>query len=231
MGDVTMNDDFLKNYKKQPRPEFARSLRLKLLQKGDSQMKLVKPIFRYAFATLLIAVLAVAAIPSARAKAGDVIKIAYIFLSSGPVPVTTDPPVEVDIQGGTIGTTPKFDVQTMSLADAQAQFEAVILLPAWSPNGYVLDKENVEITFVDNKAYQLHMRWSNGESQIELYATVDAQQDEPQTVTQQSGDVIGDVVTGATTSDLLDWMQNGVRYDLMGDISAEEMSKMAASLE
>lgn len=190
-------------------------------------MKPVRSIFRYAIAALLIAVLSVAAVPAARAQASEVIKVVYVFLSTGPVPVTNDPPVEVDSQGGTIGVAPKIDVQIMSLADALAKFDTIIPLPAWSPDGYVLDKENVEVTFVDNKAYQLHIHWSNGESRIDLYVTVDAQQEEPQMVTQQSGDA----VIGATTNDLLDWVQNGVRYDLMGNISAEEMSKMAASLQ
>lgn len=224
-----MNDNFLKSYKKQPRPEFARSLRLKLLQQGETRMKPVRPIFRYAIAALLIAVLSVAAIPTARAQASEVIEGVYVLLSSGVVPITTDPPVVVEVEGqdGTIGSTTNIDVRNMSLADAQTQFETVIPLPAWSPNGYVLDKENVEVTFVDDKASSLHIYWSNGESQIELYATVDAQQDEPQSVTEQSGDA----VTGTTKSDLIGWVQNGVHYALMGDISAEEMSKMAESLQ
>lgn len=168
MGDVTMNDDFLKNYKKQPRPEFARSLRLKLLQQGETRMKPNKPIFHYAIAALLIGLVSVAAVPSARAQVMKIFQPAVYFMyTTEPMPASTTPGIAAPISG---------EVATediMDLASAQAQVGFKTLLPTWLPEGFVLSQNGAAVMRAQDKVIGLHVYWESDTARIDLFATPD----------------------------------------------------------
>jgi hypothetical protein len=166
MGDVTMNDDFLKNYKKQPRPEFARSLRLKLLQKGDSRMKPIKPIFRYVFAALLIGLMSVAAVPSVRAQVEKIFQpVVHFMYTTEPAPTSTTPDLAAPFSGE------EAIEDTMDLASAQAQLGFKTLLPKWLPEGFVLSQNKASIMRAPDKVIGLHVYWESDIARIDLYAT------------------------------------------------------------
>lgn len=168
MGDAIMNDDFLKNYKKQPRPEFARSLRLKLLQQGETRMKPIKPIFRYVFATLLIGLVSVAAVPTARAQVMKIFQpVVYFMYTTEPMPASTTPGIAAPISG-------EFAIEDiMDLASAQAQVGFKTLLPTWLPEGFVLSQNRAAVMRAQDKVIGLHVYWESDTSRIDLYATPD----------------------------------------------------------
>jgi hypothetical protein len=224
-----MSNDFLKKYKKQPRPEFARSLHSKLLKQGEVQMKPVKPILRYAFIALLAAAVSVAAVPAARARAGEVFeKVADIlFISSDTLPGNGETPVVMMMVDGEANPE-----DVMPLMDAKDELSFTTLSPAWLPEGYILNENEAGVLRIsDDVAVGLHIKWTRGEEQIDFYA-IRAEDNEPLGAGQQT-EVNGNPAIISTMDKIssLTWIQDGVRYTLSGVISAEDMIRMAKSAQ
>ncbi len=244
-----MNDDFLKKYKKQPRPEFARSLRLKLSHQGETKMRPARPILKYALTASLIAVLSMAAVPSARAQAIQAFEnlSEIVFISIGPLPQNSEQPTIIEIRPG----------QFMNLEEARAQAKYPVLIPTWSPEGYTLADNEVSVTSLKNEVVGLNIKWQSEQEVIFLYVTP---ANEEGLTPPQGGDVIEmevngeaaflfssefsisaaplpdgtpgpDVVINQTTPIVsLSWIQDGVQYNLSGSLSAEDALKMAESM-
>ena len=248
MGDVTMNDDFLKNYKKQPRPEFARSLHLKLLQKGDSRMKPIKPIFRYVFASLLIGLVSVAAVPSARAQVMKIFQpVVYFVYTTEPIPTSTTPGLAAPISGEEVIE------DTMDIASAQAQVGFKTLLPTWLPEGFVLSQNGAAIMRAPDKVIGLHVYWESDTSRIDVYATPeegetilpDVENSKKVEVNGQTAVLVNlgvpsqaDAGQTATVIPLsaqtyeLEFTQDGVRYTItVSAVSEDDLIKVAESLQ
>lgn len=241
-----MNDDFLKNYKKQPRPEFARSLQIKLKQ-GET-MKSFKPLLRYAMLMLLLAFVLIAAVPTARAQAAQV--FAAVFMSSEPLPQNSEQPV---LEGSEL-----VPVEMVSLAEAHEQLNYPLLLPIWAPEGYVLAEDEVTLVSLRDEVMGVYVRWFSEEGVITLMINP---VDQNGLVRPQGGEVTElevngnpaflmrsefsvsavpmtdgtpgpDIVINPTSPIIsLSWIQDGVQYDLSGSLSEEDILRMAESLQ
>lgn len=243
-----MNDDFLKNYKKQPRPEFARSLRLKLLQKGDSRMKLVKPIFRYVFAALLVGLVSVAAVPSVRAEVVKIFQpMVYFVYTTEPIPTSTTPGLAAPISGEDATE------DTMALDAVEEQVGFKTLLPTWLPEGFVLSQNVASIMRASDKVIGLHVYWESDTSRIDVYATPEEGETtlpdvENSKIVEVNGQTavlinlgaLSQVDAGQTATVIplseqayvLEFTQDGVHYTITGNtVTEDDLIKVAESLQ
>jgi len=244
-----MNDEFLKNYKKQPRPEFARSLKMKLKQ-GET-MKSFKPILRYAAIFLLVAIALVAAVPAARAQAAEAFEV--VFISFAPLPGNSEQPTVIFWEAGEAAPG-----ETLPLSEARERVSFPLLIPGWSPEGYVLAENEVTVILLKDDAVGLNFKWeseqgvislivsSAGEDGLEALQSGDVTELEvngnPAFLTMNEFSVSAVPLTDGTPgSDIvvdqiypiasLSWIQDGVQYNLSGSLSQEDALKMAESLQ
>ena len=134
-----MNDEFLIQYRRTPHRAFADDLYAQLTQerRPAGYARLVStPARRFAAglaALCLIAATVLLAAPGARATVGQLIRtiggITFDF--------TTPPP---DSSGATI-----IPERVVSLAEARAMLPFELRLPAWAPDGFVLQEDQVRI--------------------------------------------------------------------------------------
>lgn len=251
-----MNDDFLKNYKKQPRPEFAKSLQIKLKQ-GET-MKSFRPILRYAMLMLLIAFALIVAVPAARAQAAQAFEV--VFISFASLPQNSEQPTILYFEDGELAPSAGELVpsETVSLAEAREQADFPWLLPTWAPEGYALAEDEVTVISLKDEVVGLNVRWDNEQGVITLMVNP---ADENGLVPPQGGDVTEievngnpaffmssefsisavPMTNGTPGPDIvidqiypiqsLTWIQDGVQYNLSGSLSKEDALRMAESLQ
>ena len=134
-----MNDEFLIHYRQTPRRAFADDLLARLTRErrpGRVTRLVSTPARRFAtglIALCLVASTVLLAAPGARAAVGQLIRtiggITFDF--------TTPPP---DSSGATI-----IPERVVSLAEARATLPFELRLPAWAPEGFVLQEDQVRI--------------------------------------------------------------------------------------
>lgn len=134
-----MNDEFLIHYRQTPRRAFADDLLARLTRErrpGRVTLLVSTPARRFAtglIALCLVAATVLLAAPGARAAVGQLIRtiggIAFDF--------TTPPP---DSRGAAI-----IPERVVSLAEARATLPFELRLPAWAPDGFVLQEDQVRI--------------------------------------------------------------------------------------
>lgn len=244
-----MNDNFLKNYKKQPRPEFARSLHMKLKQ-GET-MKTFKPILRFAMLMLLVAFALIAAVPAARAQAAEAFEV--VFISFVALPQNSDQPTVLFLEDDKL-----MPSETVPLAEAREQVDYSLLLPTWAPEGYVLAEDEVTMVSLKDEVVGLNIRWDHEQGVITLMVNP---ADENGLVRPEGGEVTElevngnpgflmsnelsisavpmtdgtpgpDIVIDQTLPIVsLSWIQDGVQYNLSGSVSKEDILRMAESLQ
>jgi len=244
-----MNDNFLKNYKKQPRPEFARSLHMKLKQ-GET-MKTFKPILRFAMLMLLVAFALIAAVPAARAQAAEAFEV--VFISFAALPQNSDQPTVLFLEDDKL-----MPSETVPLAEAREQVDYSLLLPTWAPEGYVLAEDEVTMVSLKDEVVGLNIRWDHEQGVITLMVNP---ADENGLVRPEGGEVTElevngnpgflmsnelsisavpmtdgtpgpDIVIDQTLPIVsLSWIQDGVQYNLSGSVSKEDILRMAESLQ
>jgi hypothetical protein len=225
-----MNDDFLKNYKRQPRPEFARSLRLKLSQKEKPRIKPVRLVLNYAFAALLIAVLSVAALPAARAKIASLFNsMVCVVYTTGPLPESTTPGVAVPISGEDVTE------DELDLASALAKLGFAALLPTWLPDG--LSRHGAGVMHAQGRVVGLHVYWESDRSRIDLYAVPkEGETTLPDVENSKKIEVNGQTALMITLDKqlqlyALEWTYRGVHYSLSGNaVSDDDLIKTARSV-
>lgn len=128
-----MNDDFLTNFRKTPRREFAAALyeRINIPMKEQRNFNWK----RLTVAAALCLALAAALVFSPNAQAA----LTYIFLEIGGVTyIEEDPaagPTATPLPESAITTVPS---EMLPLAEARKKFTFEISLPAWVPDGYVM---------------------------------------------------------------------------------------------
>ncbi len=217
-------------------------------------MRSWKPLLRYALIALFVLMVSVAAVPAARAQAGDVFNkvVDIIFVGSGPLPTGPDAPTIISLENGK--PNPE---EVMALTEAQQQLSFTPMLPTWSPDGYVLNENEAAVMSAEEQVIGLHVKWNNGENQIDLYAVKfegeptlpdieGAQKVEvngvpalltttsisvyiPQSQTDTQGS--GTVIVGDAAVNGLQWIQDGISYNLNGAIPAEDLLRMAESMQ
>lgn len=134
-----MNDEFLTQYRRTPRRTFADDLFVRLTQERRPAMVTLfvsTPARRFAaglVALVLIAATVLLAAPGARAAVGQLIRT----IGGITFEYTTPPP---DSSGATI-----IRERVVSLAEARATLPFELRLPAWAPDGFVLQEDQVRI--------------------------------------------------------------------------------------
>ena len=148
-----MNDDFLTNFRKPPRREFAAALYKRI----DTPMKTQSSINfrRMAFAVTILFTLFVAFAFSPAARAA----LSYIFLEIGGVTyIEEDPaagPTATPLPESAITIVPH---ETLPLAEAREKFPFEISLPAWVPDGYVMTP-SVKLLYFPNDLTFVEISW------------------------------------------------------------------------
>lgn len=244
-----MNDDFLKHYKKQPRPEFARSLHMKLKQ-GET-MKPLRPILRYAAIAVLVAIALIVAVPKVRAQAAQAIEV--VFISFASLPENSEQPTILYLEDAELAPS-----KTVSLAEAREQAGYPLLLPTWAPEGYALAEDEVTVISLNDETVGLYIQWNSEQGVITLMVNPAG---ENELAPPQGGDLTELEVNGnpayLMTSEFsisavpvtdgtpgpdivvdqiypivtLSWKQDGIQYNLSGGFSQEDALRMAESLQ
>lgn len=146
-----MNDKFLKSYRIAPRPAFAQYLRKRLEIDEEKTLRvtplLLRPVALAAIIFLLVLTLTLVVSPAARAQVQDWVGQVggVLFTATGDYP-GGDEPV-------TIAPNEK-----MSLEDARAILPFTIDLPAWVPEGYMLE-ETVTFVHFEDGVERIFFQW------------------------------------------------------------------------
>jgi hypothetical protein len=249
-----MNDDFLHQYRKPPRREFADRLfrQISAANRRHEMLTQIKPLSRrlaLSFAALcLVFTLALAVSPAARAKFLDVVR-----------PVGGLTFIETLDYPGSKGPEKLFPEQKVTLAQAQESFPASFSLPAYVPQGMVFNPEDV--TLMNSPKYDVayvYMYWeiqredrSMGRIGLRVFHRLEQAQpgqgdwivgpgsvEEVQINGQPAGLVRGawdynSQQWGAEDLLQLTWEKDGIQYYLSSTestASVEELVKMAESM-
>jgi hypothetical protein len=253
-----MNDDFLKKYRKPPRPQFAAELYERISEPMETQPKLLyRRRTALAMASIgLILILAILISPPVRAFADQVLRQIGVFtlvdesaragagepVDAPPVP-TAEPPAAGQSRRAT------------DAAGAGSLAGFTVLAPTYLPDGYIqegtwsVQPQGAGVIVVNGyrSAEGEHFlllnqyRYGPGDSFEQSYAQNEKVQDA--TVRGHpgawiTGRLMTDPARGAQPGEpalgptnWLLWEENGVNYTLFGDVlGLEEMQKIAASL-
>jgi len=146
-----MNDKFLRSYRIAPRLAFAQDMRKRLKIDEEKTLRvrtlLLRPVAIGAITLLLVLTLTLVVSPAARAQVQDWVGQVggVLFTATGDYP-GGDEPV-------TIAPSEK-----MSLEDARAILPFTIDLPAWVPEGYVLE-ETVTFVHFEDGVERIFIQW------------------------------------------------------------------------
>jgi hypothetical protein len=146
-----MNDKFLRNYRIAPRLAFAQDMRKRLEIDEEKTLRvrtlLLRPVALGAITLLLVLTITLVVSPTARAQVQDWVGQVggVLFTATGDYP-GGDEPV-------TIAPSEK-----MSLEDARAILPFTIDLPAWVPEGYVLE-ETVTFVHFEDGVERIFIQW------------------------------------------------------------------------
>ena len=146
-----MNDKFLRSYRIAPRLAFAQDMRKRLKIDEEKTLRvrplLLRPVAIGAITLLLVLTLTLVVSPAARAQVQDWVGQVggVLFTATGDYP-GGDEPV-------TIAPSEK-----MSLEDANAILPFTIDLPAWVPEGYVLE-ETVTFVHFEDGVERIFIQW------------------------------------------------------------------------
>ena len=147
-----MNDKFLKDYRTLPRPEFIQNMRRRFDIREEKDMHEQR--FRFssiglgAVALLLVLVLVLAVSPAARAQVEAWVGVVggVLFTATGDYPGDDGSPVI---------TIPSDE---MTLEEARGILPFPIDLPAWVPDGFVLE-ETVIVPRFDDGVGRVYLNW------------------------------------------------------------------------
>jgi hypothetical protein len=146
-----MNDKFLKSYHAQPRQVFVQDLRRRLGLHQEKTERVttfqLRPIALGAVTLLLVLTLALVISPAARAQVQDWVGQVggVLFTATGDYPGGDEPATIVPSD-------------EMSLEEARAILPFTVDLPAWVPEGYVLEN-TVNIPYFDDGVGRVSIRW------------------------------------------------------------------------
>lgn len=159
-----MNDEFLYQFRKPPRREFAEALYARISR--DERRALKVPAARRVALVMMVLVvglgLAVLSSPSARASLGEVITEVggIIFKPTDEYPGSRE----------AVKVRPEL---TMTLEEAQETVPFAFSLPAWAPDGFEI---NSNVSLLPPTEYsehwQIFIRWQKGSSGQEGYETL-----------------------------------------------------------
>lgn len=153
-----MNDKFLKSYRIAPRPTFAEALREHLeVQDGKtSRLGHLRLCHVAPGVMTLVLTFALLSSPAARAQVQS-----WVGQVGGVLFTTTS-----DYPGGD-GPVTVAPSDEMSLEEARAVLPFNIDLPAWVPEGYMLE-ETVRIMYFDDSVGRVFIRWRAPRASLEL---------------------------------------------------------------
>ncbi len=146
-----MNDKFLRSYRIAPRPAFAKDMRKRLEIDEEKTLRvrplLLRPVALGAITLLLVLTLTLAVSPAVRAQVQDWVgQVGGVFFTAtgdypgGDEPVTIAPS------------------EKMGLEDARAIVPFTFDLPAWVPEGYVLE-ETVTFVHFEDGVERIFIQW------------------------------------------------------------------------
>jgi hypothetical protein len=244
-----MNDDFLKNYYKPPRKQFAADLYRRISIPMETQPRFLN-LRRLLLATaLLFAILVVTVFvsPPARAFARQLfhqigvfrlVEITDVTPTSDPTPIppTAEPPSTGEVKY----------VSTAAEASGLASF--TVYSPAYIPTGYeqtgkwsLMDQGNgmvVVSVYHDEEGHYLNLnQYRYGEDDHYEQAYAENEQVKDVIVRGQAGvwivgRLVGDTSDTVVPTTWLMWEENGINYTMFSDaLPQSEILKMAESLE
>jgi hypothetical protein len=234
-----MNEDFLTNFQKSPRREFAAALykRINIPMKTKSNLTFRRIIFAAAICVTLLVAFAFS--PVARAA------WTYIFREIGGVTyLEEDPaagPTATPLPESAITIVPE-DVLPLDEARTRVPFE--ISLPTWAPEGFVMGT-SVRISYFGNQYTPVYITWSGNDRMLgniilsvgqRVSWLVDLDQLQEVQINGEPAGLTGggwDADTGQWTGrDLtLTWMRGDVMYLLSSPgVPAEDLIRMAESI-
>jgi len=235
-----MNDDFLKAYRKRPRPEFAEALHRRLETRRGPRWFL-----RAAWAPVVIALAVIGALilsPELRAGALSVV------LTIGGVEVE-----EIDALPVVEGSVVHAEWVSYTLDEAREALPFALKLPRTAPDGYVMEPE-VQVIHATNRrpVTTVALEWRRGSHWITLYAEQRSEGQPPARLlsghgsaeTVQIRGVQAALVRGVWSAEdgaydvgrglTLVWVQDGVVYTLHtpgSEVPAEALIRMAESVD
>jgi Domain of unknown function (DUF4367) len=241
-----MNDDFLNQFRKEPRPEFGAALYQRISKPMQKLSKL--PALRFAALTptlFVVLTLTILVSPSARAFAEGFFRQVggYIFVLGGqPIDPGRGPgPISI------VKTLGSVSIQTLGpVPSAKDPTEAgklagfPVLVPAYLPTGYssmsdwfVTSQDGSMVVTNGYRDSTNHFfilnQWNANGGGTRKYARdqiVDV------TVRGQAGVWLPDMTNGPAQKNALVWEQGGITYSLITDsLPLDEMLKVAESLK
>lgn len=147
-----MNDKFLRSYRIVPRPAFAHDLRMRLENHEEKTLRIralrPRPIELGVITLLLVFTLTLAVSPAVRAQVQEWVGVVggVFFTSTSDYP-GGDSPVTI------------VSSDEMSLEDASTILPFTVDLPAWVPEGYVLE-ETVSIPHFEDGVGRVFIHWN-----------------------------------------------------------------------
>jgi hypothetical protein len=241
-----MNDEFLTQFRKTPRPEFVASLYQRINE--PMQTKTRPPIMRFATLTLSLFVLTTTVFlsPSVRAFAQSMLREigGYAFTQGVPQPVDASKlPSSINIIDTSTSTSIELtsdSVVANDLVSADQLAGFMVLTPSYLPSGYIpmdggwrITHENNSIAvtngyFDTTKNFFLITQWNIAEDDITR--TFVREEIIDVTVHGQSGVWLPHASVSGVNNALV-WAENGVTYSIISKaLSLDEVLKVAESL-
>ena len=147
-----MNDKFLKDYRTLPRPEFIQNMRRRFDIREETAMHEQRlrfsPVGLVTVALLLVLVLVLTISPAARAQVEDWVGVVggVLFTATGDYPGNDGVPVSI------------VPSDEMTLEEARKVLPFAIDLPAYVPEGFVLE-ETVRIPHFEDGIGRIDIQW------------------------------------------------------------------------
>lgn len=242
-------DDFLTQFREEPRPEFAEQL-YRRINKPMNNPPLHRPhVRRLAFAGGLFALLllvSLAVSPAARAFAGDLVRqigaftvAPYEALPADPARPTAEPPTPQDVSFAA----------TASEASALAGF--TVLQPAWLPDGYQADldwsvaqqeqgtivvrqyqsAQGAHFLLMNQYQYGSDDQFAQTYGDNETVSDVQVRGQQALAISGRLMDHPLDRDAGLVPTNWLLWEEGGVNYTLWADdLTLDELMQVAAEL-
>lgn len=227
-----MNDDFIRKYAKKPRAEFEASLYLKLKQ-GEKYMKTEnrpknKFLFRNALAGAFLIAMMILLSPAARVSASQAFDTFVDIII-----------VDDETPDGESIYYPGY----MTLSEVQSHVNFNLLLPAWVPEGFTMIEDEITVVDLVEGNASVTIYWRMDERQIELVETnfdgdvgmiemKDALLVDVNGYTASVFSLTTDYFDrGPVTDSVVQWLGDGIVYFLRGEISQEDLLRVARSLQ
>jgi len=150
-----MNDQFIKDYRKEPRNEAIRTLQDRFIFiEGNKTSFMKRPVTIGVYVLVLALILTPVISPPVRGHLGDWIRqIGGIFIK------------ETDNYPGDDGPLQTLPDNQLSLENARAQLPFTIDLPTWIPQGFNL-RTNVKITHFQDVSSTVYIDWDTPSQSI-----------------------------------------------------------------